>query len=415
MGDPRGEYAFRKYERRPFDAEACVQCGKCLSQCPVLHLPEARAKEEIAALAQCLTDGPKSTKSTESILARCTSCFSCNLICPNDCRPANLFLDIWHRRYERGGLPVRARHFLPHSVPNFRTYAIERFSKREKETVESWKRLEPADAIFYPGCNIITTPYLTFSRLFEEMDIRGALEYCCGEMYFRMGLYDQLEQVARKDTAYFRVLKAKKVYMLCTAGLNLFTNVLPQFGADFSGIEFVPYLRLLYKRLESGTLPIVKRFDGKTIALQDSCHAKLYEEAFHDWPRKILTLLGFEVLEPERSRQSMLCCGIGAGFSHGAAYGKRELISGQRACMKNARGPRADCIGAYCSGCLEMLSAAKYVSWGMTPVYHIIELIQEAIGEEPLRKQRRLAFDFLRGTLTKQETGRERFFIPPIE
>ena len=380
-----------------------------------MRLPEERAQEEIVSLVRYATEENYSNKSTDEILKRCTSCFACNLICPNDCRPANLILDIWRRQYKKDGLPARARHFLPHSVPNFRTYVLERSPEDEKRAVESWKSLEPAEEIFYPGCNIITTPYLTFSRLFEGIEIRGALEYCCGEMYFRMGLYDQLEQVARKMTAYFKELEVKRVHMLCTAGLNLFTNVLPQFGADFSGIEFVSYLKLLYERLERGELPIVKRFDGETITVQDSCHAKIYQEDYCDLPRKTLELLGFEIVEAEQSKQSMLCCGIGGGFSHDAAYGKGALIGAQRRCMRNVQRARVDRIGTYCSGCLQMLSVAKCVSWARTPVYHVIELIQEAIGEKPLRRHRRVASDFLKGTILNQERGSERFFVPQIE
>ncbi len=407
-------HPFRKYERKPFDTEGCTKCGLCLSECPVMKLPERKAKAEIASLMQYLANPAYTRPSTERVLKQCTSCFACNLICPIDCRPAHLFLDIWHAKYQREGLPIRARYFLPHSVPNFRTYVLDRLSAKEKAAVESWKSLEPAETIFYPGCNIITTPYLTFSRLFDGLPIRGALEYCCGEMYFRMGLYEQLEQVARKMTGYFKTLGAKKVYMLCTAGLNLFTNILPQFGADFSGVAFIPLLKSLHDRLASGELPIVRRFDGDSISLQDSCHAKVFEEDYCDWPRRIAELIGFTIVEPEQNRQSALCCGIGCGFSHAASYSKADLIRGQRACMKNVQRTTSECVGVYCSGCLEMLSVAKYVTFPAKPVYHILELIQMAIGEEPPRRHRGVAFNFLVGTLLKQAAGKERFFVPPI-
>jgi Fe-S oxidoreductase len=379
-----------------------------------MHLPEDQARTEIASLTDYFVKQGPLPESTGAVLRACTSCFTCNLVCPNNCRPANLFLDIWYRQYKQEGLPARARYFLPHSVPNFRTHVLDSLSREEKAALESWKGLDPVAEIFYPGCNIITAPYLTFSRLFEGIAVRGALEYCCGEMYFRMGLYDQVEQAARKCTRYFRTLRVGKVYLLCTAGLNLFTNVLPQFGADFTGIEFIPLLKRLYVRLESGELKTVQRFDGKTITVQDSCHAHVFEEDYGDWPRKILQRLGFRIVEAPQHEEGMVCCGIGGGFSHGAAYGKSDLIGGQRRCIRNADAAGADYIGVYCAGCLEMLSVAKYVSWSRTPVYHIIELLQEAIGETPARKHRKLAFQFLKGVLLHQERGTERFFVPPI-
>ncbi len=409
------ENTFRSYRRAPFDAGACTRCGLCLTRCPVMGLSEEEAKAGIAALIDCLDEEAPACGPAARLLRQCTSCFACNLVCPEDCQPANLFLDVWYRQYRREGLPARARYFLPHSVPNFRTYVIERLREDERAAIAAWACLDPVEEIFYPGCNIVTAPYLTFSRLFDGVSIRGGLEYCCGEMYFRMGLHDQLEEVARKNSAYFQDLGVKRVHLLCTAGLNLFTHVLPQFGADFSGITFVPFLQRIYDQLFSGEVPIVRRFDGETVTVQDSCHAKVYSEGYADLPRKLLTLLGFSVVEATASKDTALCCGIGSGFSHDAAYSKGALIRGQRKCTRNARGAGADRIVTYCAGCLEMLSAAKHVAWNPTPVYHIFEVIQEAIGECPRRRQRRIAADFTIGTLRNQRSMGGRFFIPPIE
>lgn len=408
-------YPFRRYERKPFDAAGCTRCGRCLSECPVMALPETEAKTGIAALIQYAESPEQLPSKVERVLRGCTSCFACNLLCPVDCRPANLFLDLWRRQYEQEGLPERARYFLPHSRPNFRTYVIERLPQDEREAIDSWQSAEPAETFFYPGCNMITTPYLTFSRLFADLPIRGGLDYCCGEMYFRMGLYDHVEQTARRCTEFFRTLNAKTVYLQCTAGLNMFTNILPQFGAGFSGIHFVPLLQRIHDQIESGALPIVRRFDGKTITLQDSCHAKIYAPGYEEWPRKVLVQLGFEIREAPKRGQNALCCGIGSGFSHQAAYSKTSMIQGQRACARNLRNSGADYAAAYCSGCLEMLSTARYVSRIGRPVYHILELIQYAIGETPLRRQRRVARNFLIGVLRNQGKGGRRFKPAPLE
>ncbi|HEO71757.1 MAG TPA: (Fe-S)-binding protein, partial [Candidatus Hydrogenedentes bacterium] len=213
---------------------------------------------------------------------------------------------------------------------------------------------------------------------------------------------------------YFSQLGAKTVYLLCTAGLNLFRNILPQFGADFEGIRFVSYWKCLLDTLESGELTPDKRFKGARIVVQDSCHAKLLEPDYAAVPRRVLRALGFEIVEAPQHGNDMVCCGIGGGFSHEASYSKGGMLRSQRACMANACNAGADFIGVYCSGCLQMLSVAKYVAWARTPVYHVIELLQEALGEEPARRHRKRALDFLRGTLLNQSTSSKRFRIPPI-
>jgi Fe-S oxidoreductase len=351
-----------------------------------------------------------------AVLRACTSCMACNLFCPEDCRPANLILDRWHAAYEREGLPTRAAYFLPHARPNFRTDILARLPPDERQAVARWGEDRPTPEFLYPGCNLITTPYLTFSRQFEGVEIRGGLDFCCGEMLFRMGLYEPLEQVARRLTAWFRRLGAERVTLVCTAGLNMLRHVLPQFGADFSGIAFTPYLAQLLERLESGDLGEVYPL-GWTVTVQDSCHARLVEPRFAWLPRRVLEAIGCQVQEAPRNREEQLCCGIGGGFSHGSAYHPLDLLRSARATSRDHRRVAADATCAYCSGCLEMLSVARVADPNLRPVFHVLELVQMAIGETPRRRQGTLARQFLLGTARRQFPrllSRERFWLPEL-
>lgn len=403
--------SFQPFSRAPFDSNRCTRCGLCLSRCPVLNLPGKNAREEITSLIRHSSDPDALPASTRETLRRCTACFSCNLTCPENCRPANLFLDLWHAQYLKHGLPESARYFLPYSRPNYRTYAMERLTLEERSAIRSWASLEPAETLFYPGCNLLMTPTLMFSKVFEDLPIRGSLEYCCGEAYFRMGLYEHLEQAALRCTRYFRKLGAKTVYLACTGDLNMFTHVLPQFGADFSNISFVPFFKRLHEQLESGVLPIKKRFDGYTVTIQDSCHTKMYDPEYFKWPRKILSFLGFEIREAPRNVNDALCCGIGSGISHESGYAKQALISGQRKCLRNLGSAKTDAIAVYCSGCLEMLAFSEYGG----RIHHILEWVQEALGEDVKGGHRKTAFNLILGVLRNQHNSAKRFYPPPIE
>jgi hypothetical protein len=344
---------------------------------------------------------------------------ACNLICPEDCRPANLILGRWHAAYRDHGLPSRAAYFLPHARPNFRTDILARLPLDERQAVARWREDRPAREFLYPGCNLITTPYLTFSRLFDGMEIRGGLDYCCGEMLFRMGLYEPLEQVARRLTLWLRRVRARRVYLVCTAGLNMLRHVLPQYGADFSGVQFFPFLALLLERLESGKLGSVRPL-GWTVTVQDSCHARLVEPGFADLPRRLLDAIGCRVREAPHSRELQLCCGIGGGFSHASAYHPVGLLRSARATSRDHRSVAADATCAYCSGCLEMLSVARVADPSSRPVFHLLELVQQSIGEIPRRRQAALARQFLLGTVRCQFPrllSGERFWLPdlPVE
>ena len=407
---------YQPYERRPFEEAQCTRCGECLHRCPVMELPLERAGEEMERLIQACLPARAEHAVASPVLRACTSCLACNLFCPEDCRPANLILDRWHEAYVREGLPTRAAYFLPHSLPNFRTDIVARLPADERAAVARWRREAPTAEFLYAGCNLITTPYLTFSRTFEGMEIRGGLDYCCGEMLFRMGLYEAVEGVAQRLSAWFRRLGARRVYLVCTAGLNMMRNVLPQFGADLAGIEFVPYLQVVLDRLENGDLGEIRPLE-MTVTVQDSCHTRSVEPGFADLPRRVLAAVGVEVWEAPHHREGQLCCGIGGGFSHGSAYHPVDLLLSARATSRDHRRATADATCVYCSGCLEMMAVARLVDPNRRPVFHLLELVQLATGERPRRRQDSLARAFVLGTVRRQFprlVSRERFWLPEL-
>jgi Fe-S oxidoreductase len=373
-----------------------------------MHLPLEHARQEIERLLAG-EDSP--------VLRACTSCLACTLFCPEDCRPPNLILDRWHEAYQREGLPARAAYFLPHARPNFRTDIVAHLPAAERDAAARWRQAAgvPAREFLYSGCNLITTPYLTFSRLFEGVEIRGGLDYCCGEMLFRMGLYEAVEQVARRLSHWFHHLGAERVYLVCTAGLNMLRNVLPQFGADFSGIQFLSYQQRVLDRLESGDLAV--RPLEWTVTVQDSCHARVVEPGFADLPRQVLAAIGVQVQEAPHHCDEQLCCGIGGGFAHASAYHPVDLLLSARATSRDHRRSPADATCVYCSGCLEMMSVARFVDPSSRPVYHLLELVQMAIGEEPRRQQGALARQFIAGTMRRQFPrllSPQRFWLPDL-
>ncbi|MBN2282682.1 MAG: (Fe-S)-binding protein [Deltaproteobacteria bacterium] len=377
-----------------FDADRCTRCGECFHQCPVMQLPLERAKEEIGKLI----DGESSTH----VLERCESCFACDFICPEGCNPTRLILDRWFDLYRREGFPKRAAYFIPHSPNNFRTDALEKLPEDERELLRTWDDPSPRDEIFYPGCNWITVPALARTKLLEGIAIRGSLELCCGEMYYRMGLYDQVRQVARRLTAHFRDMGLKRMIIPCTAGLNMFTNVLPRFGAEFS-FEIRHMLPWLLERVESGDIAITSPFD-MTGTIQESCYAKFMGDDFMEIPRKLLAKIGISVIEEDPGRSRALCCGIGGGFSHASAFHPLNLIRSTLRSLETARKTGADVLVTYCAGCLQMLGAGQlYFPPARMPLYHILELVRMAAGEEVERESvRRGAVNMFLGTLRNQ-------------
>ena len=378
-----------------FDPEKCTLCGECLIQCPVMALPREKAVLEIKKLVAGDMDG--------KVLSKCESCFTCNYICPEKANPACLILDRWHDMYKEKGLLARADYFIPHSVPNFRTFVIDRLPPDEKSMVESWQDESPCEQIFFPGCNWITAPYLAKSPLLKDMNIRGSLEMCCGEMYFRMGQYEQLEKTADRLSGWLARMGVKKMMIPCTAGKNIFTNVLPRYGFDYD-VEITHMLDWLLEKLKNNEIKIERKLDIK-VTIQESCHAKAFGEEFINTPREILEMTGVQVVEEKLHGDKMTCCGIGGGFSFPSSYNPLRLTTSTLRNLKLAKNTGADAIVTYCAGCSQMLATGQISNpLNRMPIFHILEIVDWARGIEPIsrsEKMKRAAF-FLLGVTRHQ-------------
>ncbi len=384
----------------PFNKDACTLCGECFNKCPIMGLSVEESIEEIKKLIA----GEK----TKKVLTDCQSCFACNFYCPEKAHPAGLILQRWYEQYKKKGLRKRGRFYMtlyPH-YPNFRSYVMQHLPQKTKELVKEWASLDSlkGDTLTYPGCNIITFAELTQASFFKDLDIRGRLEYCCGETLFRTGYKDELFQITKRLDKWFNSLKPKKLLVLCTAGTNVFKNVLPHYGLTYKFDEIISYIQYLWDKLENKEIQIKQKLN-MTVTIQDSCYSKMFGDDYMDLPRKILNKIGIKVIETDACRENMRCCGIGAGFSVDSAYQPFKIRSATIRNFKDFKKTKADAVCVYCAGCLATFTANKKLYFKKLKVYHIIELLQLAAGEKPSltkKAKRKRAKHFFWGTMWKQ-------------
>ncbi len=383
-----------------FNEESCTRCGNCFEKCPILNLTPQKAKEEIKRLIE--------NQPTERVLQECQSCFSCNFYCPENAYPTSLILKRWNEQYKKEGLKKRGKYFMtlyPH-YPNFRSYVMERLPDETKQLVEKWAELSPlkGDTLTYPGCNGITFAELAQASFFKDLDIRGRLEYCCGETLFRTGYKEELFQVTKRLDKWFNILKPKNLLVLCTAGTNVFKNVLPHYGLTYKFDSIKSYIQHIWEKLQNGEIKISKKLDY-TATIQDSCYSKMFGDQYMNLPRKILEKIGIKIVETDAIRESMRCCGIGAGFSVDSAYHPFKIQASTKRNFKQFKETKADIICVYCAGCLATFTANMMLSRYKPKVFHIIELLQMAVGETPLlteKSKKERAKHFFWGTVKKQ-------------
>ncbi len=383
-----------------FNKDACTVCGECFHRCPIMELT---IEESVREMKKLLDGEP-----TKRVLTECQSCYSCNFYCPENAYPASLVLQRWNEQYKKEGLKKRGKFYMtfyPH-YPNFRSYVMEHLPEKTIDLVKNWVSLEPlaGDTLTYPGCNVITFAELTQASFFTDLDIRGRLEYCCGETLFRTGYRDELYQVTKRLDKWFNILKPKKLLVLCTAGTNMFKNILPHYGLTYKFEEIKSYIEYLWEKLENGEIQIKNKLN-MTMTIQDSCYSKMFGDDYMDLPRKILTKIGVKVIETNACRENMRCCGIGAGFSVDSAYQPFKIRSSTLRNFKDIKKTKSDAVCVYCAGCLATFTANKKLYFKKLKVYHIIELIQMAIGEKPCltkKAKKKRAKHFFWGTMKKQ-------------
>ncbi|MFA5078271.1 MAG: (Fe-S)-binding protein [Dehalococcoidia bacterium] len=373
--------------------ENCTLCGECLSRCPELNLPLEIAKQEKLKINR--------GEISSYVSKACTGCFNCDFYCPNQANPCETIVHHWWEVYRSRGLPERARYFQPLESLNFRSYVTQRLPADEKSRLASWDDTSHCEEFIYPGCNVCTVPYLTQTSLLPEIPIRGGLSWCCGETYFRTGCYDLAQAQGKRMQARFSDMGAKNILMMCTAGTFLFTQVMPErLGIKFDA-KFKPLVRYLWEELQSGRIKVERKLN-MTATVQDSCYSKFLEPDYIELPRKILRHIGVDVIEMPRSRDRMVCCGIGGGFSIESCYNTLDLTRSTLKRLGEAKQTNADILCVYCAGCLQMLGSGSLLYPGSQPIFHLLELVQMAAGEVPQRKIKQRALTMFSGTLLHQ-------------
>lgn len=349
-------------------AGECRYCGECLSQCVYLKMTPAEAAREMRRL--------DAGEPTPRLDADCISCAACNLFCPRGAKPYDRILEKMYGAYLAHGLPERAKFLLPTRAPNFRSFVVDRLPPDERELVAKWEQAEPRGDVLYPGCNLITSPYLTQSGVFDDLTIAGSLALCCGEMYYRMGLLDVARRIGEKLTAYYADKPIDRMIFVCPAGFNMFTHILPEkFGARFS-FPLVYFTDYLLERIDSGRLSLPRRLDG-TVLVHDSCHGRLLGPDLTDRVRELLRRLGVTPIDPPHTGASGYCCGIAAAAPRQSAADLAEAVALPSLEYYRAAGDR---IGTYCAGCYLTLGSLPAATGLGKPVKHVLELVAEAMG-----------------------------------
>lgn len=245
--------------------------------------------------------------------------------------------------------------------------------------------------MLFLGCNQHYDPYIVFSHLFKDIPIFSDRNYCCGEPAFRLGLLEEARRCAFNFKEKMKELGVKRLLVFCPACYNTLTNIMPKsFDVEY-GVEFVPLVSWLRTQLAEGSIQ-VKTPLNFTVNIQDSCHATDLGDEFHHESREVLRMLGVDIREMKFSQERMKCCGLGYASSR---YSLGDVVVKGVKRARESAGANVDLTTTYCNGCYFTMNMMRTLYPFSSPVYHLVELVQIASGETPLRKMNRCRWSII--------------------
>jgi Fe-S oxidoreductase len=259
---------------REEDIWACVNCGACQEECPVLieHVPK-------------IDDMRRSLVLEESRF-------------PKEAEGALRSIETQGNPY---GLPKAQRADWARGLG-----------------VPTVEEKPDAEYLYFVGCaasydetnkQVARAFVQLLQRAQVDFAILGRTETCNGDPARRIGNEYLYQQQAQANIEAMNAVKVRKVIATCPHCFNTIKNEYPQFGGAF---EVTHHTQLLASLIKEGRLTPRQPLDG-TFTYHDSCFLGRWNDIY-DPPRAIVEAIpGAELVEIERHRNRGFCCGAGGG------------------------------------------------------------------------------------------------------
>ena len=306
-------------------AWACLDCGKCSAVCPITRW-ETRRYASPRTLIEKSIQGRTAEMMDESLFWSCLICKRCTELCPSDVHFIEFIREArsMARNYDRFG-------DCSHSE-TIQTWGRMMTSPGLRQNRLSWlsgdlKTSETSDTIYFSGC----LPY--YDPLFRKLNFEGVKiaraavkimnylgikpqvlddEVCCGHDQLWEGDVETFRQLAALNLERLKARGAKRVVTTCPECTRTLKIDYPQLVGSL-GMEIVHISELMAEaNLVGQSISQNQRSENSPrvplVTYQDPCHLGRHL-GIYDAPRKVITDLGLELREMERTRNASLCCG----------------------------------------------------------------------------------------------------------
>ncbi len=389
-----GEFSWKQL----LDLDACARCGRCEEACPAHATGKTLSPQKMirdlqadsGVVAASLRRGRPDEREEpmiEGIGVRtadvwaCTTCGHCVTSCPMMVEHLEKIVDM--RRH----LVLGKSDFPPELEQMFRKLEMfsdpwgfgpaRRMEWAEGLGLEEVGRKGSVDLVYWVGCagaydERYRNVAVSLARILKESGIRfgilGSQEFCCGDFARRTGNEYLFRLLARKNMTVLEEYGVTKIVTPCPHCYNSLRNEYPAFGGRF---EMIHHSELILDLMESGGIR-VRNILANTVSYQDPCYLGRYNGIF-DPPRRILSKIpGLRLVEAERSRENVFCCGAGGGHLWLPEQGSRinEKRSSEFVDLK------PDIVATACPHCMYMFEDGMVAAGGGGKIPESLDLAE---------------------------------------
>lgn len=223
------------------------------------------------------------------------------------------------------------------------------------------------NVLYFPGCltkEVLKKEFDNYKEIFNKLGINYITlsneESCCGLPVLNAGYRKDARKVAQNNFNLFKERKIYKIITSCPSCYHMFKSVYPTYIPGWN-IEVEHATITIFNALRKKR---IKNVEKEKVSYHDPCHLGRYEGIYEE-PRKVIELLGGEIIEMRYNREKSYCCGGGGGvranFDSLAKKIAQKRLSHVDKSVKKVIIPCGLCYSQLREGNLEVLEFSSFV------------------------------------------------------